>query len=85
MHYDESTLDLIRTMLMVTMKIVLPILGAGLVIGLVISILQSVTQIQDQTLVFVPKLIIMVAAVILLTPWIVSTLVEFTAEMFKLS
>jgi flagellar biosynthetic protein FliP len=82
--YDESILDAIRTMLMVTMKIVLPILGAGLVIGLVISILQSVTQIQDQSLVFVPKLIVMVGTVIVLTPWIAARLVDFAAAMFSL-
>jgi flagellar biosynthetic protein FliQ len=54
------------------------------VIGLVISVLQSVTQIQDQALTFVPKIIVMLLASLLLIPWIVDRLVAFTQEMFVL-
>ena len=84
MHYDEAILDTIRTTLIVTMKIAAPILLAGIVIGLVISILQSITSIQDQALSFVPKIVVMFLVAILLLPWIVARLVEFAAEMLVL-
>lgn len=85
MHYDESILDAVRAALLVTLQIVLPILGAAVVIGLLISILQSVTQIQDQTVSFVPKLIVMMGAIVVLTPWIVARLVDFASTCFTLT
>ena len=85
MVYDESLLETIRTALIVTIKIAGPILLAGVVIGLIISIFQSVTSIQDQSLTFVPKIVVMVLAAILLLPWIVERLMTFTREMFILN
>ncbi|MFG0282898.1 MAG: flagellar biosynthetic protein FliQ [Phycisphaerales bacterium JB039] len=84
MYYDESTVFLVRETLLTALLIVAPILGAGVVVGLVISIIQSVTSIQDQTLTFVPKIIAMTVVAAVLMPWIVLRLVEFTEEMFKL-
>jgi flagellar biosynthetic protein FliQ len=84
MQYDEAILDTVRTTLTVTLKIAAPILLAGIVIGLVISILQSITSIQDQALSFVPKIVVMFLVAILLLPWIVARLVEFSAEMLAL-
>jgi flagellar biosynthetic protein FliQ len=84
MSGSEATLDIIREALVITLKIATPILLAGVVIGLVISVLQSVTQIQDQALTFVPKIIVMLLASLLLIPWIVDRLVAFTQEMFVL-
>lgn len=81
---DQSMLDAVRTMLTVTMAVVLPILGAGLVIGLVISIFQAVTSIQDQTLSFAPKLVAMIAVLILLLPWTVAKVVDFAQAMFTM-
>lgn len=85
MPYDESILDLVRNALLVTLKIAGPILAAGLVIGLVISILQSITSIQDQSLSFVPKIAVMVMVAVLLLSWIVERLVAFSASMFTLT
>ncbi|HED54750.1 MAG TPA: flagellar biosynthesis protein FliQ [Phycisphaerales bacterium] len=79
--YDESLVYLVRETILLTLKIVLPILGAGVVVGLVISILQSVTSIQDQTLTFVPKIVVMLAVVVFLTPWIVQRLGEFASDL----
>jgi flagellar biosynthetic protein FliQ len=84
MNYDESILELVRTALIVTLKISGPILLAGLVIGLVISILQSVTSIQDQALQFVPKIVVMILVAALTLPWLVNRVVSFTHEMFIL-
>jgi flagellar biosynthesis protein FliQ len=84
MHYDESTVEMIRTALIMTLKIAAPILAAGVLVGLVISIIQSVTSIQDQTIAFVPKIVVMVLAAALLLPWITARLLEYTAELLKL-
>ncbi len=85
MMYDESTLDLVRACLVITLKVSGPILIAGVLIGLVISVVQAVTQIQEQTLTLVPKIFVMVIVALLLLPWIVMRLVEFAAEMFRLT
>lgn len=85
MHYDESTLDLVRACLVITLKVSAPILLAGVLIGLVISIIQAVTQIQEQTLTLVPKIFGMIIVALLLLPWIVMRLVEFTASVLSLT
>ncbi len=82
MNIDAELVDLVRDALIVTMKISLPILAAGVVVGLFISIIQSITSIQEQTLTFVPKILAMLAVAVLLIPWIVQRLMEFTAQMF---
>ncbi|MEL6795822.1 MAG: flagellar biosynthetic protein FliQ [Planctomycetota bacterium] len=84
MPYDESLVALVRETIMIALKIVMPILGAGVLIGLVVSIIQSVTSIQDQTLTFVPKIVVMMAVVILLAPWIFIRLIDFAAELLWL-
>lgn len=53
-------------------------------VGLFISIFQSVTSIQDQTLSFVPKIVSMVVVTVILTPWIVHRLMDYTIELLKL-
>lgn len=85
MQYDEATLELVRTALIVTLKISAPILLAGVVIGLVISILQSLTSIQDQTLSFVPKIVVMILVAVVLLSWIVARLMEFTSDLLRLT
>lgn len=84
MQYDESTLELVREALIITLKVVGPILLAGLVVGLVISLLQSVTSVQDQTLSFVPKIVVMIVAAAVLIPWIAQRLVEYAADLLSL-
>lgn len=84
MHYDESSIELIRETLMITLKIAVPLLTAGMIIGLLISLIQSITSIQDQTLTFVPKIVGVILVAILLLPWIVGSILTFTAEMLQL-
>lgn len=85
MGYEETAIDLVRQTLLIAVKIVGPILGVGVLVGLVISILQSATQIQDQTVSFVPKIVAMLLSAAVLVPWIVQEFVEFASFMFKLS
>mgnify|MGYP002626360607 CR=1 FL=1 len=81
---DDATVELVRYALLVAITISAPVLISGVVIGLVISIFQSVTQIQEQTLTMVPKIITMTLVAVLLLPWIVMRLYEFAHEMFQL-
>ena len=78
----EESVDLVRQTLMTTLMIATPILGAGLVVGLLISLFQAVTQIQEQTLTFVPKIIAMILICIALLGWLAATLMDFAVEMF---
>jgi len=84
MQYDESTIFIVRGMLIMVLRISAPILMAGLVVGLLVSLVQSVTSIQDQTLTFVPKIAVMVLVSALLIPWIAFQLIEFAEDMFAL-
>lgn len=85
MHFDEQAVDLVRDMLIVTLKISLPILLAGLVIGVIISLFQAITSIQDQTLAFVPKIVAMIVVAAILLPWIVARLIEYSRILFTMA
>lgn len=77
-----EAVDAVRLALWEALIISVPILGAGLLIGLIISLFQAVTQIQEQTLSFVPKIIVMIMASILLLSWISMRMIAFATEMF---
>ena len=84
MQYDETAVYLARDTLIVTLKIAAPILAAGVLVGLIVSLIQSVTSIQDQTLTFVPKIVVMIGVAAFLLPWITLRLVEYAAQLFWL-
>ena len=84
MVLDDATIDLVKLALIMSLKIMAPILIAGIVVGLVIAIFQSVTSIQEQTLTLVPKIFVMVLVAVILLPWIVQRIGEFALEMFSL-
>jgi flagellar biosynthetic protein FliQ len=73
--------DLLKTLMTCAVTLASPILITAMVIGLAVSLFQSVTSIQEQTLTFVPKALAIVALLILLMPWMLRTLVEFAAGM----
>ena len=81
MSIDQAT-DLIRNALILVLLISAPMLIIGLVVGVIVSLLQAVTQIQEQTLTFIPKITAMVIAAIVLMPWIGQRLLDYTATMF---
>lgn len=81
MSIDQAS-DIVRHTLAVAFLIAAPVLLVGLMVGLLVSIFQAVTHIQEQTLVFVPKIVSMVGATVLLAPWIAAKLGEFAAAMF---
>lgn len=84
MLYDESAIQLVRETLIIVLKIAAPILAAGVLVGLVISFIQSVTSIQDQTITFVPKIVVMVVVAAVLLPWIAQRLIAYAQDLFIL-
>ena len=82
---DLEALDVVREAFMLMLLISAPILAVGLVVGLVVSIIQAVTQIQEQTLVFVPKILAMVGTTLILLGWITVKIMESSTEMFSWS
>jgi len=76
-----EALDLGREALLMVLVIAGPIMGIGLLVGLFISLLQSMTQLQEQTLSFVPKIVAMVGIALVLVPWLAERLLEYTREM----
>ncbi|MFK7776556.1 MAG: flagellar biosynthesis protein FliQ [Gimesia sp.] len=79
---DSSTvLDLGREGLLIMLEVSGPVMLTAVVVGLVISIAQAVTQIQDQTISFVPKIIMMVLAILYTLPWITSLLMEYSTNL----
>jgi len=82
MMTQEAILEIARNTLMVTLKLSMPILLVGMVVGVLISILQAITQIQEVTLTFVPKLLAIMATLLLILPWMLSTLIAFFNQSF---
>jgi flagellar biosynthetic protein FliQ len=66
----------------ITLEIAGPILIVGLLVGLLVSVFQAVTQIQEQTLVFIPKIVAIVAVMAIFGPWMLSTMVNYTQDLF---
>jgi flagellar biosynthetic protein FliQ len=81
----EEAVDVARQALMQALVIAVPILGAGLIVGLTISLFQAVTQIQEQTLTFVPKIVVMILVAVFLLGWIAVRMTEFATEMFMMA
>ncbi len=77
-----SAVDLAHDALFLALTLAGPILGMGMCIGLVISLFQAVTQLQEQTLTFVPKIMGMGLAAAFFIPWIVARILEFTHRLW---
>ena len=73
-----------REALTVTLMVAAPMLAFGLVIGLIISIFQAVTQINEMTLTFVPKILAVAMALLIFLPYMINTLTDFGRHMFDL-
>ena len=79
----QLVIDLSRQAIMTALMIAAPMLLIALGVGLVVSIIQSVTQIQEQTLAFVPKLVLVGGAFIVGMPWLLQILIRYTTELFR--
>ncbi|KPK90007.1 MAG: flagellar biosynthetic protein FliQ [Deltaproteobacteria bacterium SM23_61] len=70
-----------REAIEVTLFLSIPILGAGLVVGLMVSLFQAVTQIQEATLIFVPKIIVVFLMLLVLSPWMMRKMMFYTEQL----
>jgi flagellar biosynthetic protein FliQ len=77
-----QAVDLARGAVILVLVLGAPLLLTALIVALVVSVLQAATQSQEQTLSFVPKIIAVLLAVVIVGPWILGKLVEFGQEMF---
>lgn len=80
---EQQVLDIARDAVMVTIKLSAPLLGVALIVGLAISIFQATTQIQEQTLSFVPKILAVFLSIFIFGSWMMTTLREFTLRIYE--
>jgi len=79
---QDVVVNLSTTALTLAFKVAMPMLAAGLIVGLVVSIFQAVTQIQEQTLAFIPKVIALAAVLLILGPRMLNQLLGYTADLW---
>ncbi|MEZ4588854.1 MAG: flagellar biosynthetic protein FliQ [Gemmatimonadales bacterium] len=76
-------IDLIRRAVMLTLLVSAPLLVTAVVVGLLVTLLQAVTQLQEQTLTFLPKVATMALVLLLVLPWMIGKLVEFLSQALR--
>lgn len=81
---EADIITLFREAIWITIKLASPMLILGMIVGLVISIVQTTTSIQEQTLTFVPKLVAILLSIIVFAAWIIQTLTDYTKAIFNM-
>jgi flagellar biosynthesis protein FliQ len=81
---DADVIRILREALMTTVVVSAPLLGVGMVVGLIISIFQTTTSIQEQTLTFVPKIIAIFVVLVIFASWMIHSLVGYTRNVFMM-
>jgi flagellar biosynthetic protein FliQ len=81
---EQFAIDVARNAFTVALQIGGPLLGASLVVGMIVSIFQAVTQINESTLSFVPKILVVAGGLAVLGPWMATTLVSYMVNTFNL-
>ena len=80
---DSMVMDICQKALALALMLCAPLLGFGLVVGLVVSIFQAATQIHEMTLTFVPKIAAVTVALVVFGPWMLHQVVSFTSNLFQ--
>ncbi len=78
---QDMVVGLARNAVEITLLISLPMLGLGLIVGLAVSIFQAVTQIQEMTLTFVPKIVAVLIGLLIAFPWMMNKMVDYTRDI----
>lgn len=78
----DGVIEIARSATILTLQLALPLLMFGLVTGVVVSIVQAVTSIQEMTLTFVPKILAVILALTIFGPWMLQSLVNFSSKLF---
>ncbi|MHB1687328.1 MAG: flagellar biosynthesis protein FliQ [Ignavibacteriaceae bacterium] len=81
---EELIIEILKEVFYTTFIILLPILGVSLVVGIIVSIFQAATSIQEMTLTFVPKIFATVITIIFLMPWMMDKIIAFTTKMLTM-
>ena len=81
---EELIIEILKEAFYTTFIILLPILGVSLVVGIIISIFQAATSIQEMTLTFVPKIIVTGITIIFMLPWMLDKIIAFTNKMLTI-
>jgi flagellar biosynthesis protein FliQ len=79
----EFAVELLKTVILQAVLLAAPFLGVAMIVGLIISLFQAVTSINEQTLSFVPKALCVLGLLLLLAPWMVRQLIEFTTAIIE--
>lgn len=79
---SEFVIDFGRQAMEMVLMLALPMLGVGLIVGLMVSVFQATTQIQETTLQFIPKIICITLTMVIVGPWMLQELTEFTSRIF---
>jgi flagellar biosynthetic protein FliQ len=80
---QDTVVSLIVDMMGVALKVAVPMLLASLIVGLAVSIFQAVTQIQEQTLSFIPKVAALVVVIVVGGPWMLGQIVTYTQQLYE--
>lgn len=80
---EENVIDVMRSAILMIIKVSSPMLLVALVVGLIVSIFQTTTSIQEQTLSFAPKIVAIFLAIIIFGPWMMKSLIEFINELYR--
>jgi flagellar biosynthetic protein FliQ len=79
----QDAIELGREAMMMTLLIGAPVLAVGMIVGLLVGLVQALTQIQEQTVAFVPKLVVMVLVLTFTMPWLVDQMMQYTTELIE--
>jgi flagellar biosynthesis protein FliQ len=80
---QDVVINLVMEAMSLAFKVAMPLLMVGLVIGLLVSVLQAVTQIQEQTLSFIPKIIALGVVVVVAGPWMLGEVIAYTQQLYS--
>jgi flagellar biosynthesis protein FliQ len=80
---NQQVVDIILSLLYITVEISMPLLGVAMIIGLLVSIFQAATQINESTLSFLPKIAAMITVLIILSPWMIRKLNDYTHHVYE--
>jgi flagellar biosynthesis protein FliQ len=80
---SDTVLELCTQALELTLRVALPLLLVGLIVGVAVSVFQAVTQIQEQTLSFIPKILALAGVLIVGGPWMLNQLLSYTTDLWS--
>ncbi|RXT15127.1 flagellar biosynthesis protein FliQ [Ammoniphilus sp. CFH 90114] len=79
----EGVINLAKNSVYLILLVTAPVVGIGLLVGLLVAVFQATTQIQEQTLAFVPKIVAILVALIIFGPWMLTQLIDYTYHIFN--